>query len=389
MTRAGGRSSSDVPSRLSRAAVAAAAAVVSLAACAPTRPATAPTPTSADTLAGRRFYAGRSWGTEAQFNPLSAIANEGFDILRAYPQYRRVFEWPYARAATNVARTLGSPVRTYNAYGWKRALRNELLPLSTPASGGGQWLPNYEFHLLGSGMVSARMTEWYARHGVPHPAVASAVTMMGAHVLNEIMENAGTTEYDGDSLTDLYVFDVAGILLFRSERVQRFFSGPRLQLTNWPLQPTLLLPERTLQNAGQQFVLRWTLPRQNDWRLLYTFGVSNQLGLSHAVGRRHTLSVAAGADATKIETLDEATGRKGIGLAPSLGVYVDRDGSLLASLQGAAGGDALATLNVYPGVVSLGPVSPGLWAQVARGGIIRFGLTPLLGLGVGRHARTR
>lgn len=93
------------------------------------------------------------------------------------------------------------------------------------------------------------MTEWYAQHGASSPALLSAATMMAAHTLNEMIENGDARLPNEDAVTDLYVFDGGGILLFSSARVQRFFSE-RLELTNWPGQPSFDVARRTLENAG-------------------------------------------------------------------------------------------------------------------------------------------
>src|ERR1043166_3764037 len=43
---------------------------------------------------GRRFYTGKSYGTESEFNPLTEFLNEGFDVLSSRGQNRRVFDRP-------------------------------------------------------------------------------------------------------------------------------------------------------------------------------------------------------------------------------------------------------------------------------------------------------
>jgi hypothetical protein len=346
-----------------------------LAACAPR--ATAP--------AGR-FYQGRPYGSEAQFNPLTEIVNEGFDMLRTDFADRRILRFPYAVAASNVGRSLARPDRAWRRYGWDNVVRGELLPLSLRGSGGGQWVPNYQFHLIGSGMISARMTEWYAQHGAPQPALLSGVTMMAAHALNEMIENGDSRLPNEDAVTDLYVFDLGGILLFSSDRVRRAFSE-RLELTNWPGQPSFDFARRTLENAGQQYVLRVPLPRTRRARLFYAFGVSTLGGVS--LGRRGgtSVSLAAGADAVDNPVVDPATGRRTVLLRPNAGVFVDRGGSLLVSLVRTGQSDAVLAANVYPGVLRVRGVSPGLWAQALRGGGVRVGLAAPLGVGVATAAR--
>jgi hypothetical protein len=337
---------------------------------------------------GRRaqFYAGRPYGTEAQFNPLSEVVNEGFDMLRTDFADRHVLRFPYDIAAGNVGRSLLRPDAAYRRFGWGRALRGELLPLSTRRNGGGQWFPNYQFHLVGSGMVSARMTEWYAWHGAPHPELMSGVTMAAAHVLNEMIENGSSRAPNEDAVTDLYVFDLGGVLLFRSLAVRRFFSE-KVQLTNWPLQPSFDFGRRTLENAGQQFVLRAPLPGTKSVRAFYAFGVSGIGGLSFGRAGGTSLSVGFGAEAVDTPVVDTTTGARTAVLRPNAGLFLDRGGSLLVSVTRTGSSDASLAVNVYPGVVRLGHFSPGLWAQALRGGGVRAGLVGPLGIGVARGPR--
>src|SRR5687768_5128609 len=140
----------------------------------------------------RRFYKDVGYGSEAQFNPLTQILNEGFDMFRGDNRNRRLADFPFGRASKNVLRSLVRPDSVYREFGWSNTLRDELLPLSWGTNGGPQWLANYTCHFLGSGMVSARMIEWYEAHDVPHPVAMSVVTMYASHVMNELVEDGGS-----------------------------------------------------------------------------------------------------------------------------------------------------------------------------------------------------
>src|SRR4051812_7766573 len=144
------------------------------------------TPAPRDT--NHLYYHGKAYGSEAQFNPFTELLNEGFDQLRNDNGNRRLRILQYGPGAKNVIRALLHPDSAMRAYGVRKAITDELLPLSTKASNGGNWVPNYEFHLLGSGMVSQRVTEWFEDHHTPHPVAASFVTMFSAHFLNEALE---------------------------------------------------------------------------------------------------------------------------------------------------------------------------------------------------------
>ena len=329
----------------------------------------------------RRFYASRPYGTEQQFNPLTQIVNEGFDLLRSNDADRHIGRFPYGEVTRNLRSTFLNLGPAAKNYGWSRLVRNELLPLTLKSGGGGQWVPNYQFHLIGSGMVSARMTEWFEQHGASHPVAWSAVTMTASHVLNEISERAGPRSVD--AATDLLIFDTAGFLLFRSDRVQRWFSE-KVQLTNWPLQPSFALPSQTLENVGQQYTLRFRLPSTTRWRGMYQFGVSTLFGVSRDLGDARSLSIGLGADAVETPVVDSATDTRTVTLKPNAGVFFDRDGSLLASLLARDGYETIATLNVYPGAFGGHRLPLGIWVSTLRRGGVRFGVAAPWGLGIAR-----
>jgi len=335
-----------------------------------------------------RFYANRQYGSEAQFNPLTVIVNEGWDMLRLVDE-RNVFQRPYGESWDRLWVTLRNPGATIKEYGVSRWIRNELLPL-TFGGKGGQWEPNYHLHLFGAGMTYARTAEWYEQHGVPHPRIASALTLTIDHVTNELVENFGHVGYNEDGLTDILIFNPAGMLLWNTEWMQRTFSG-RVEMTNWYGQPTLSQPGNRLENVFSMFMVRTPLPRTDDWKFITTGGNAFLAGVSRRVGREHWLSVTAGAIPTDVPVIDERTNTRTVTLAPNGGVFFDRNGSLLVSFVGASGMTNGPTLNVYPGVIGSGRWSPGFYVQSATGGNdgrgFRFGLTSSVGFGFGGVAR--
>jgi hypothetical protein len=330
-----------------------------------------------------RFYTGKSYGSEAAFNPLTQILNEGFDVLALRGQDRHIFDRNLGADATNVWQSMIHADDTYRNYGWS-VIKNEFLPITSQrVPGGGSWLPNYQSHLFGSGMVSARMTEWFEYHGYAHPGLWSAGTMMTAHFLNEAVENNGWRLRNEDATTDLLFFDVAGILLWKNDRLQRAFSGT-LQLSNWTGQPSWNPVSRTIENTGQYFVLRGPIPRSENWRWFYLFGMSGAGGPSRRVGENTWLSAGLGLDAVENPITDSTRMTKGATLKPKVAMYLDRNGSVLGSLAiGSPNGmSSWVTANVYPGVIRIGRVAPGYWLQLPRGGGLRAGITSSWGVGL-------
>lgn len=347
-----------------------------------------PAPASGSRVASGRFYANRQYGSEMQFNPLTVIVNEGWDMMRLVDE-RQVFARPYGESWRLLQRSLLAPGATIRQYGVSRWLRNEVLPL-TFGGKGGQWEPNYHLHMFGAGMTYARTAEWYAQHDVPHPRLAAATTLYAGHIANEVIENFGHPGLDTDGITDLLIFDPAGMLLWNTEWMQRTFSG-RVEMTNWFGQPVLSQPDNRLENAYSMFMLRTPLPRTESWRFMTTGGSAFLVGLSRRVGREHWLSVSVGAIPVDVPVIDSTTNTRSVTVRPNVGVFFDRNGSLLASLVGQNGSTNGPTLNVYPGVLGSGRWSPGLFVQAATGGVdgrgLRFGIASSHGLGIGRVAR--
>jgi hypothetical protein len=351
-------------------------------------PVTAADTSTRTTKPSSRFYVDRPYGSDAQFNPLTVLINEGWDMLRLVDE-REVFNRPYRDSWRGLWKSVSSPAATVKSYGTWRWLRNEVFPL-TFGGRGGQWEPNYHLHHFASGMTYVRTAEWYEQHSVPHPRIASAVTLMTGHVINEVIENIGHYGYNEDGMTDLLIFDPAGILLWNTDWMQRTFSG-RIEMTNWYGQPVLSNPDNRLENTFSMFMLRTPLPRADDWKFITTGGNAFLAGISRRIGSEYWLSFTAGAIPTGVPVIDDKTNTRTVTLAPNGAVFLDRNGSLLASFIGKSGITNGMTLNVYPGVIGSGRWTPGFYVQEANGGVdgrgVRFGITSSIGIGLGAVAR--
>ena len=326
------------------------------------------------------FHGAPSVGSHAQINPASVILNMGYDITQLDRYRKDVFTYPYASAASTVFGNLARPLPLINEYGWGRFIRHEVLPLEFSA--GASWWPNYQLHLVGGGASWARLMEWYDERDVPAPGVWAGGTVMLGHVLNEVMENNNVPGRLIDPVADIYLFDLGGILLFSSEDVRRFF-GEKLHLADWSLQPTVLLSDATIRNAGQYFSVRLDVPGIEDWSLLYVFGLNGLLGVSRKVGSDDAVSLAAGLRTRELYSETDSPLRLTADLTWSAGAYWDRNGSLLASLVLSGISSNLLTVNLYPGVIKLGPLSPGLWCTVTSNGRVMGGIASRWGMGLG------
>jgi hypothetical protein len=329
----------------------------------------------------RYFYRNLPYGSEALYNPISLVLNGSYDIVQMENRSREFFELPYAQGTANVFRNLASPFAMVSEYGWWNFIKREVFPLSFNVNDG-QWWPNYELHLIGGGMTSVMMSEWYEDHGFSSPMAWSVATMAVYHLLNEAVENGSYEGNNVDPIADVYLFDVGGILLFTSEPVRRFFSE-ELNLADWSLQPSFALNNGTLQNNGQYFSLKWKLPFSDSYSLFHYFGLRGLFGVSKRLDGGNAISAGAGVRAVSLKLLDPEFFLLTTVLKWEVGFFYDRNNSLLASLFVGGADDNPVTLNVYPGVFRVAGFSPGVWALHSDRYGFSFGVTTVWAPGVG------
>ena len=178
----------------------------------------------------------------------------------------------------------------------------------------------------------------------------------------------------------MFIFDPASILIFQSKRIQRFF-GSTLQASVWGKQPSFVVPRGELHNVGQYYALKWRPPGWKNTSLFHHFGMGALGGLSRDLKTGYTVSVGIGFKSSQLRTVDVRTGTQTIIAAPSIGFFIDRKNSLLASLQLSDAHDKIIELNVYPGFL---PISgTGLWVSSTRSGRIDLGISTKIGIGLG------
>lgn len=318
-----------------------------------------------------------SWGSESQFNPVSMVLNEAWDIGQLRGDHRLSFMWNSGNVG-RLASTLGHPGESIRRQGWGEFLTTEVVPSSFDKDRA-QWIPNYQAHLLGGGYNHIHLEEWYVSHGYAHPTLLACATTYTSALLNETSELAGqNTDYSTDPLADLLIFDAASLAFFRIDAVREFFTQT-LEMRNWPLQPTLTGDGR-VENAGQYWMLRY--PVTGDWKGIYIFGLGNIAGLSRRLdGQGNALSLAMGAHACRNTSIDSV--RQGVVLAPKVGVFWDRGGSLMASLSWNGQSTDPLALEVYPTPLTSWPVPWGFWFHGLGRNPWVVGITTVIGLGVG------
>ncbi|HOI28456.1 MAG TPA: fibronectin type III domain-containing protein [Melioribacteraceae bacterium] len=318
------------------------------------------------------FYQGLDYGNQSIYHPAYVLLNGGFDMIQVGNR-RDIKNFPYNIAIKNIWKNLSEPFKPISRYGWWNFFKDQVFPLSLNKQNA-QFFPNYTLHLIGGGMEYAALDEWFEYNNYPYPELFSAFTVMTYHLINEIAENGNYEGDDVDPIADIYIFDIGGILLFTSNSVRRFFAED-LNLADWSQQPSFSLRNGELHNNGQFFSIKWKFPFLERWYAFYYFGTNGVGGLSYKFDDGSALSVGFGLAASDLILLDEKTNKKTLGLVGNLGVFYDRNNSLLASLSVTIKTDYMINLNIYPGVIKFWDVSPGLWGAYSQDGNVILGFT--------------
>jgi hypothetical protein len=309
----------------------------------------------ADTTEAFYFYHGREFGSERLVHPLRLIVNSGLGILQIESRSNKLSDVHWENGWHNLWHNLGHPCESIDELGWWTFVSTELLPFSTEKSNAQYW-PNYLNHLIGGGMSYRMMREYYTWHDYSHPTLWAVATITATHLLNETVEMDSLTGWRVDPISDIFIFDVGGVLLFNSDRVSRFFSQT-LHMADWSFMPFYDPGTGAIENVGQNFMIRFRLGHTTPWSLTYHWCNGGELGVTRDLGGGHSVSLCGGLVAKTFTKVDKF--RDSVELVKTVGLFYDRDGSLMTSLMYSMKKDGRVQLNVYPGLARLGPLQPG------------------------------
>ncbi len=261
---------------------------------------------------------------------------------------------------------LKDPFTQIQKFGWNRFIGQEVFPTSLSIEKA-QYFPNYTLHLIGGGMDSRMMLEWYKFHGIPYPSLFTGLTVAAYHFVNEAVENDLYRGPNVDPIADIYLFDIGGVILFSSDDVAKFFSET-LHMTSWSGQPAWNPTYNTLENQSQYYVIKYRLPFAERTSVFYHFGDNGMLGLSYLRDNHESITAGAGFATRELRTVDVTNGARtvSVSLGWIAGIFYDRDNSLLASLMASNRINEKVRLNIYPGVIDLFGVSPGFFCSIGR-----------------------
>ena len=131
--------------------------------------------------------------------------------------------------------------------------------------------------------------------------------------------------------------------------------------------------------------MQFPLPFYRRLKLLFYEGFSTLGGLSYEVGSGYSISAAAGGRVDTFVNSSIGSVFNVVSMKPSGALFVDRNNSLLASVQVSATTYYTVSANLYPNAFFLMDPGVGLWTAVNADGSFLVGasITRVLGLGVG------
>ena len=320
------------------------------------------------------FYHAKKFGSESIFNPVTTIINGGFGILQIGNRSNCLQTVDFKNGIKNVNHNLAHPIEMINEYGWHNFIFHEIVPASLkPASA--QYFPNYLNHLIGGGYTYRALQEWYIHYNFSHPKILAFSSLMAYHYLNEVVENNRFVGPNIDPIADFYIFNVAGLILFSSDKIANFF-GNTLSLRDWSFMPGYNPHLNSVENIGQNFIIRIKVPYTKRWRMMYHWGSHGMYGLSYNYRQKDSFSIAGGLVAKELLKTNKVTRVRELtaSLVWTAGLFWDRENSLLASLILSGTKGYKARLNIYPGVIKTSYCSPGLFINLRKDNSIVFGV---------------
>ncbi len=284
-------------------------------------------------------------GSEYYFNPVSYYFNIAFDVTR------NPFYFYQRNTVTNhkifLKRIENPPEGIRKNGGYKHFARTEIYGLRAS--------PNYSLHLIGGGYDFRRLEQWYGSHAYKHSYALALATSLLATFGNEALETTNPVVQATDHIADVFVFDIAGRVLFLQPGVLEFFHGD-LGLRNWPNQAMFSVDDGKIFNAGTNYIIRPNLFHSDVRPFIYaTLGFMT--GVSYSMNSTDSISVGTGMGFT------DAINFKGYW---QTGIFYDEDGSLISSLFINTVDNLKLQYNLFPGILKFGGLDIGMMVGIDR-----------------------
>lgn len=341
---------------------------------------------SLDPLSGGFFFKDLP-GSDQYAGPFDVVLNKGFNMAQASNRDRSIFQAAYG--TRHVRNSILHPLASIkNTGGWGNFLKEQILPIQTvdwiksgfdwDAADNMTWYPNYFGHFIEGGITSRRLSEKLRSQGIPMASAVAGATTMAASLINESYTHPWLVDGTGGTVADLYLFDLGGIVIFSLDPVAGFFAE-RLHAQVWPSQAAFTVPDFELANNANNLVFKLPIPFIDVASMFFRTAVGSHVGATLHLKDGYDLSIGVGADTTQ-QKIDPVTGRETVNIRPSSSLYLDRGGSVLASVYWSEVDHRWLSVNVYPGVLN---PDFGAWVVVSHSGQFQFGLTHRRAMGLG------
>ena len=315
------------------------------------------------------FYRSLPYGSDATFHPVSEVINGAFGIMQISTNWVPLDHIDWKQGLDITWRSVTQAERTIDAYGRDDFIHDNILP-DRAGWNNLQYVPNYCLHLIGGGARHRAFTEWYGAHEFPAPwAWAWGTTIAHAFAV-EAVEHYNETAPTVDPVADMLLFDPAGALLFTNDHVARFFSRT-LHMGLWSGQPAYNPVANTFENAGENYGLHYFFGEHRIGLFSY-WGMSHLFGVTVRGGRAFDWSVGLGGAVDELHERDRGAFIPRVKLDG--GAFIHKNGSLLASVQVSQSWSQPFRFTLYPGMFSVGSLTPGFYTGV-RGNDLILGVS--------------
>lgn len=353
------------------------------------------TSTEPPPILGRRqiFYRDVDYGSESIFNPATVVISVGlgfYGLLGEDPLVQRIGS---GGALHRLVEAYAHPIDAMRARGSVGTFLSQEIAGAVLIPVG----PNVYLHMLGEGMVTRKLEEYYLAHGLSRPAsVALAIaTMTLSQQLNELTEQQSTMRVqvregvsrrhvDGaDSVADTMFWNIVGMAAFQFDGFAELFHNQYVNLAFWPGQAVIDVRSGRMFNQAELYRTEVKLPGTDRFKLLWIGGapMAAGLGVSARIVGEHTVGATFGSFVGASQATDIERARRPDGtlwtedvVKPSVCLFLhwERHGSLLGSLALRPNG---GLFNVYPGTVDLGMWRLGMYVDVNTDAPSSAGLT--------------
>jgi hypothetical protein len=336
--------------------------------------AAAPRMAGAGDAAGKAqyFYRGLSYGSDATFHPASELLNGAFGILQISSNWASLDEIDFERGLDVTWESITHPVRTVDAHGRDDFFANEVFPFKYGWRNL-QWVPNYSLHLIGGGARHRAFIEWYGAHGFPRPTLWAWGTTVVHSFAVEAVEAHGFERPTVDPVSDMLIFDPLGALLFQNDRVSSFFAST-LHMSIWSAQPMYNPVANTFENVGQNYGLHYFFSDNHRVGFFSYWGMSHLVGVTVRGKQGLAWSVGLGGAVDELREDESEARRLYARIKLDGGLFVHRNGSLLASLHLSQAWTQRFRLNVYPSWIRTGGMGTSIFTGV-RGDDVILGVS--------------